>query len=104
VDEPDSRLLGIGMLGRGPARSSACQITNPSDHLGEFAEATPNRTLALTVLGLAVVLPCLPALSGLAAQVGIPASVTIGLDLLGSVAVVVKWASIAYGIGRYSTA
>ncbi|HEY2596857.1 MAG TPA: hypothetical protein VGJ79_00065 [Candidatus Dormibacteraeota bacterium] len=92
--------LFLGLCGSRP-----CQNADLSDQQqGEFAEATPNLALALTVVVLAAALPCVPALVELTAQLGIPWSVPIGLNAFGLVAVVVKWASIAYGLGRYSTA
>lgn len=88
----------------GAGGSSTGQIINPGDHRDEVAEATPNLTLALLVLALAVALPCVPLIVGMTAQLGIPGSVAPWLNLFGTGAIVVKWASIALGIGRYSTA
>jgi hypothetical protein len=86
----------------GPRGCRARQVTIPGDQQGELAEASPNLALALTVVALAAALPCLPGIAGFAAQFGVPAAVPIWLNLFGLVAVGVKWASIAYGVGRFS--
>jgi hypothetical protein len=83
----------------------ACQVTDSGDQQDDCAEeATPNLKVAIIVMALAAVLPCVTAIVGMAAQFGIPAPVSIGLNLVGIVVVAVKGVSIAYGIGRLSTA
>ena len=86
----------------GACGCSACQVTIPGDQQDELAEASPNLALALTVVALAAALPCLPGIASFAALHGVPSAVPIWLNLFGLVAVVVKWVSIAYGVGRFS--
>jgi hypothetical protein len=59
--------------------------------------------LAIFVLALAAALPCVPAIVGFMAELRLEWAVPFWLNLFGTGAFVVKWASIAYGIGRYST-
>jgi hypothetical protein len=79
-----------------------CPVAIPDDLQGEPAEGSPNLALALAVVVLAAALPCLPGIAGFAAQLGVPSAVPVSLNLFGLVAVVVKWTSIAYGVGRFS--
>jgi hypothetical protein len=83
--------------------SGACSCTQRGHEVEEFAEARPNLKLAIVVLALAAALPCVPVIVGMTAQSGIPEALPTWLNLFGIGAIVAKWASIAYGIGRYST-
>lgn len=83
----------------------ARQVTDSGDPPDDCDEAaTPNLKVAMIVIALAAALPCVPALVAMAGQLGMPAPVTIWLNLVGIVVVAVKGVSIAYGVGRFSTA
>lgn len=97
--EPDRLFLSAG----GNVGSAVCQSHQPSGQQDELAEARPNLKLAIFVLALAAALPCVPAIVGFMAELRLEWAVPFWLNLFGTGAFVVKWASIAYGIGRYST-
>lgn len=103
-DQPGVGLGACGTLDHGaPGGSGPRHSTRRGHQVEELAEARPNLKLALVVLALAAALPCVPVIVAMTAQLGIPEAVPIWLNLFGIGAVVAKWASIAYGIGRYST-
>src|ERR1700676_2071293 len=85
-----------------PDGSSASPITQSGDQ-GECAGATPNLMLALPVMALAAALPCVPAILSISGALWMPPSVSVWLGLFGGIAITVKWLSIVYGLGRYST-
>jgi hypothetical protein len=83
--------------------SAAVHIAGWADHDQQEdceTEARPNLKLALIVVALAAALPSVPAIVSLLAQLAIPSSLAIGLNLIGTVVVAIKGASIAYALGR----
>jgi hypothetical protein len=87
----------------GNVGSGTRQSHQPDGQRDELAEARSNLKLAIIVLALAAALPCAPVIVGMTAEFGLPVAASIWLNLFATGAFVVKWASIAYGISRYST-
>jgi hypothetical protein len=67
-------------------------------------EATPDRRLAVSVIGLAAALACLPGAVAIAAVLGGSAPLDYWIGLAGTFLVYVKVVSIAYGIGTFGFA